>query len=258
MSDPGPVRTERHGRVLVITLDRPRARNAVDAAVAAGLEAAVDALEDDDEVWAGVLAATGSVFCAGADLAAVAAGRFDELLTERGGFAGFVRRDRAKPIVAALDGDALAGGMELAIACDVLVAAEGVRLGIPETARSLLAVGGALANLPKLIGEKAALELALTATPWPAERFVTLGLISRLVPAGTARDEAIAVATSICTNAPLAVRGARRAITAGRDLPEHERWALAERELAALAHTADYHEGPRSFVEKRAPHWIGR
>jgi enoyl-CoA hydratase len=256
--DAGPVRAERSDRILTITLDRPQARNAVNGAMATSLEAAVDLLERDDNLWAGVLTGTGPVFCAGADLNAVAAGRFADLLTPRGGFAGFVRRERTKPIVAALDGDALAGGMELAIACDLLVAAEGVRLGIPEAARSLLAIGGALANLPRLIGEKAALELALTAAPWPAERFATLGLVSRVVPAGTALTEALALVRTICANAPLAVRGARRAILAARDLDEPARWDLAEHELAALQHTDDYHEGPRSFAEKRAPHWTGR
>lgn len=253
-----PVRTERHGRVLLITLHRPHARNAVNPALAASLESAVDDLEHDEDLWAGVLTGEGPVFCAGADLNTVAGGNFPELLTHRGGFAGFVRRERSKPIVAALDGDALAGGMELAIACDLIIAAEGVRLGIPETARSLLAIGGGLANLPRLIGEKAALELALTAAPWPAERLATLGLISRTLPVGTARDAALDLATEICGNAPLAVRGARRAILAGRDHTEDERWALAERELAALEGTQDYHEGPRSFVAKRAPRWTGR
>lgn len=255
--DTTPVRTERSGRVLVITLDRPQARNAVDNAVAAGLESAVDLLETDADLQAGVLAATGPVFCAGADLAAVAAGRFDELLTERGGFAGFVRRDRTKPVVAALDGDALAGGMELAITCDLIVAAEGVRLGIPETSRSLLAVGGALANLPRLIGEKAALEMAVTAEPWSAEHLAQLGLISRVVARGTARDEALSVATKICRNAPLAVQAARRAIVNTRDLVESDRWKLAQNELDTLRVTEDYQEGINSFLEKRVPHWAG-
>lgn len=256
-ADTTPVCSERCGPVLVITLDRSQARNAVDGAVAAGLERAVDLLEADTDLRAGVLAATGPVFCAGADLAAVAAGRFDELLTERGGFAGFVRRDRTKPVVAALDGDALAGGMEIAITCDLIVAAEGVRLGIPETARSLLAVGGALANLPRLIGEKAALEMALTAKPWSAEHLAQLGLISRIVARGTARDEALSLATEIARNAPLAVQATRRAVVNTRDLNEGDRWKFAQQELDALRASRDYQEGLDAFLEKRAPHWTG-
>lgn len=256
-ADTTPVRSERRGPVLVITLDRPQARNAVNGAVAAGLESAVDLLETDAELRAGVLAATGPTFCAGADLAAVAAGRFDELLTERGGFAGFVRRDRAKPVVAALDGDALAGGMEIAITCDLIIAAEGVRLGIPETARSLLAVGGALANLPRLIGEKAALEMAIIAEPWSAEHLAQLGLISRVVARGTARDEALSLATEIGRNAPLAVQAARRAIVNTRDLVEGDRWKFAQHELDTLRVTEDYQEGLNAFLEKRAPNWTG-
>lgn len=259
---------ERRDRVLVITLNRPAARNAVNGELAAGLEAAVDELEGDDDLWAAVLTGTGPVFCAGADLKSVAMGRADDLTTARGGFAGFVRRRRDKPVVAALAGHALAGGMELAIAADLIVAGHTVTLGIPETARSLLAVGGGLAELPRLLGEKAALELALTAAPWPASRFAELGLISRIVDDAThpehRRDdncpvltEAVALATAICANAPLAVRASRRAILDGRDLDTSARWALAEEELAELACTSDFCEGPRAFVEKRAPRWSG-
>lgn len=145
------------------------------------------------------------MFCAGADLKAVAAGGLADLVTEHGGFAGFVRRTRTKPVIAAFNGDALAGGMELAIACDIVLAAEGVRLGIPEAARSLLAVGGALANLPKLIGEKPALELAMTALPRPAERFVGLGLISAVVPQSELRAQALRLTESLSVISVVAV-----------------------------------------------------
>lgn len=257
MTEPA-VLTERRDRVLIITLNRPEARNAVDGALAQGLEQAIDLLEDDDNLWAAILTGTGPVFCAGADLKAVAAGNLDELRTERGGFAGFVQRGRTKPVIAALTGDAIAGGMEIAIAADLIVAGSDVRLGIPEAGRSLLAIGGGLAELPRLIGEKAALELALTATPWPAPRLASLGLISRIVEPPAVLGEALSLADSICVNAPLAVRASRRVIVGGRDLDSDARWALAERELARLADTADYQEGPRSFVEKRAPRWSGR
>ena len=252
----GPVRTAKFARTLVITLDRPEARNAINADAAAGLEAAIDLLERDDELWVGVLVGAGSVFCAGADLKAVADRGVSELITVRGGFAGFVQRARTKPVIAALNGHAVAGGMEIAIAADIIIAAEGTHLGLPEATRSLLAVGGALANLPRLIGQKAALELAMTGELWPAERFVQLGLISKVVPAGTVLHEARNVADSLCRNAPLAVRASRRVIVDGADLVNSARWDLAERELRQLSMTSDFHEGPRAFLERRPPVWL--
>lgn len=257
MTEPA-VLTERHGRVLIITLNRPQARNAVNGELARQLESAIDLLENNDDLWAAILTGAGPVFCAGADLKAVAAGKLDELRTERGGFAGFVQRARTKPVIAALTGDAIAGGMEIAIAADLIVAGADVHLGIPETGRSLLAIGGGLAELPRLIGEKAALELALTAIPWPAPRLAALGLISRITEPPAVLAEALALANSICANAPMAVRASRRVIVDGRDLNSAARWTLAERQLAQVAETADYQEGPRSFVEKRTPRWSGR
>lgn len=238
-----------------VTLNRPAARNAVNHDVATGIEAAIDELEQDDDLWAGVLAGNGPVFCAGADLKEVAAGCFSGLRTERGGFARLVNRERTKTLIAALAGDALAGGMEIAIACDLLVAGDQVRLGLPEAARSLLAVGGGLAELPRLIGEKAALELAITATPWPAQRLAALGLISRVVSADSVLDEAHSLARMICRNAPLAVRAARQVIVSGRDLDTAARWALADQKRARISDTNDYLEGPRAFLEKREPRW---
>src|SRR5690349_21029729 len=144
MSDPNAVLTERRGNVLVLRLNRPDARNAINGAVAQGIEAAIDELEGDSSLVCGVLAANGPVFCAGADLKLVATGRGNEMATERGGFAGLVRRKRDKPLVAAIHSDALAGGFEIALACDLLVAAEGIKLGLPEVKRSLVALGGGL------------------------------------------------------------------------------------------------------------------
>jgi len=251
------VRTHVQERVLVITLDRPQARNAVNGALARGLEAAVDELESTDELWAGVLTGEGPVFSAGADLKAVAAGEQEELRTERGGFAGFVQRERTKPLVAALQGDAVAGGMEIAIACDLIIAAAGARMGLPEASRSLLATGGGLVRLPKLIGEKAALELAMTGTPQSVEHLAGLGLVSRVVPAEEVSQRALELAERICSNAPLAVRAARQVILRGGDSDEQQRWQFAERELARIAETNDFAEGPRAFVAKRRPQWTG-
>ena len=254
----GPVHVERRGRVLVMTLDRPEARNAVDPSLAQGIEAAIDLLEADDELWVGVLTAGGPVFCAGADLKTVAAGRVAETSTERGGFAGITRRRRDKPVIAALAGDAFGGGLEVAIACDLVPAEEGVRMGLPEAARSLVAGAGGLPELPQLIGEKPALELAMTAAPLPARRLAELGLVSRVVAPGRVLEEAVALAERISLNAPLAVRASRRAIIDGRGLGEDERYALGDRELAALMRTEDFAEGPAAFVEKRPPRWRAR
>lgn len=262
MTDPTapaqPVRTEQRGNVLLITLDRPEARNAVNSELAQGLEAAVDLLEDTDDLWAGVLTGTGPVFCAGADLKAISAGGAAALTTQRGNFAGFVRRQRTKPVIAALQGDALAGGCEIAIASDLIVAEEHVHLGIPEVKRSLLAVAGALANLPRLAGEKVALEMALTGEKLPARRLYEIGLVNRIVPTGQAVTAAVALAEEICRHAPLAVRASRKIILEGRAMTEDERWNLGYAEMARLAQTDDFREGPLAFVEKRAPNWKGR
>lgn len=254
----GPVGVQRRDRVLVMTLDRPEARNAVNPELALGLEAALDLLEADDGLWVGVLTAAGPVFCAGADLKTVAAGRVAETMTKRGGFGGITRRKRDKPVIAALAGDAYGGGMEIAISCDILLAEEGVRMGLPEAARSLMAGGGGLALLPQLIGEKPALELAMTAAPFSVTRLAELGLVSRVVGKGTVLDEAVALAEQICANAPLAVQASRRAVVDSRDLSEADRYKLGGREFAALMKTEDFAEGPRAFVEKRPPNWTGR
>lgn len=252
------VRTSTRGRVLMVTIDRPEARNAINRAVAIGLERAVDQLEADDDLWVGVLAGTPPVFCAGADLKEVAAHGLAPLVTERGGFGGFVRRSRHKPVIAALDGNAIGGGMELALAADLIVARSGVSMMLPEVKRSLLAVGGALAELSRLVGEKVALEIALTGTPIAAERLFDLGLVNRIATTDSAVDGAVELAQIICANAPLAVRASRQAIVAGRELDSAQRWAYAEAQLGPLSATDDYAEGLRAFAEKRTPEWTAR
>lgn len=257
-TDTEAVGTERRGRVLVIRLSRPEARNAVNEAVAVGIEAAIDELEGDDELWAAVLAAEGSVFCAGADLKSIAAGNGASLSTARGGFGGLVRRERTKPLIAAVDGDAFAGGFELALACDLVVAGEGVRFGLPEVKRSLLAAAGGLVHLPRLIGEKLALEIAMTGEPIAAERLMALGAINRVAPREAVLPIAIGLAEAICKNAPLAVRAARAVILDGRDADEATRWQASFDGFQRLAATEDFREGPRAFIEKRAPVWRAR
>ena len=182
--------------IAVITLNRPEARNAVDREMARGLEAAVDRLEDDPEVWVGVLCADTAdqerpVFCAGADLTVIReTGSADSLATERGGFGGFVYRERTKPIVVAVDGLATAGGLEIVLAADVVVATTRAAFGLAEVRRNLIAAAGGLFRLPRAIGRAAAMDAILTGEPIDAPRAYDLGLVSRLVAPGAARDEA--------------------------------------------------------------------
>jgi enoyl-CoA hydratase len=255
---PSAVLSERNGNILVIRLNRPEARNAINGAVAQGMEAALDTLEGDDTLVCGVLCANGPTFCAGADLKLIASGRAAEMSTERGGFGGLVRRQRTKPLIAALHSDALAGGFELALACDLLVAGEGISLGLPEVRRSLVALGGGLVELPRLIGEKLALELALTGEAVPVDRLARAGLVSRVVPRDSVEKEALALAARIGENGPLAVRAAYRIIKEGRDRDTNARWDLSMQVGLPVFATEDAREGAMAFVEKRKPVWRGK
>src|SRR5687768_15011709 len=206
------VEYEQRGHVAVLTINRPEARNAVNGDVASGIEEAIDKIEADDDTWVSVLTGAGTVFCAGADLKAISSGQAGGLNTKRGGFAGFVRRERTKPMIAAVDGRAFAGGCEIALACDLIVASSPAEFGIPEVKRSLVAAGGGLIRLPQVLPGKIAMELALTGDPITAERAYALGMINELVEAGGAVDAAVALAERICVNAPLAVRESRKVV----------------------------------------------
>src|SRR5437870_12238631 len=206
------VEYEQRGRVAILTIRRPEARNAVNGEVAKSMEAGIDRLEDDPEVWVGVVAGEGPVFSAGADPKVIAAGNPAELQTERGGFGGITRRERTKPLVAAVDGPALAGGCEIALACDMIVASRQAAFGLPEVKRSLVAAAGGLFRLPRALPRNVALEIALTGDPIDADRAYNLGLVNELVDPGQALDKAVALAERICANAPLAVRPSRRAL----------------------------------------------
>lgn len=252
------VKFEKHGRVGVITIDRPEAKNAVNGDVANGIEAAIDELEADNELWAGVLASSGDVFCAGADLKAINAGQAGALQTARGGFAGFVQREREKPVIAAVDGAALAGGCELVLACDMVVASTNARFGLPEVKRSLVAAAGGLFRLPRVMPRAIAMEVILTGDPLSAERAYHHGLVNELVEPGQALDAALALAGRICVNAPLAVRESRTIVLAAQDTPDEELWAMSAKGFANLIGTDDFMEGPRAFIEKRLPEWKGR
>ncbi len=253
-------------RIAVVTLNRPQARNAVDREVALGLEAAVDRLEADPEVWAAVLTAeTGEqerpVFCAGADLSVIReTGTATTLDTERGGFAGFVFRERTKPIVVAVDGLATAGGLEIVLAADIVVATTRSAFGLAEVRRNLIAAAGGLFRLPRAIGRGPAMDAILTGEPIEARRAFDLGLVSRLVEPGAARDEALRVAGQIVAAAPLAVRASRRVVVEAAATAERDETLrhLSRGLLDELLASADASEGLAAFAEKRPAQWQGR
>ena len=251
------VQYETRGRVAIITLNRPEARNAVSNELAVALEAAVDRLEADDEVWLGILAANGPVFSAGADLKAVASGKAN-LGTERGGFGGFVTLERTKPVVAAVDGFAVAGGCELVLACDLVVASTNEAFGLPEVKRSLVAMAGGTARLPKKLPPNIAMEIALTGDPISAERAHQYGLVNVLCEPGDVIDKALELAERVNANAPLAVRATREAVRQGAEVGDVEGIKIAQDLFRPIARSDDAKEGPRAFVEKRDPAWKAR
>jgi len=252
------VEYEPHGRVVVVRINRPDARNAVNAEVASGIEDAIDRLEADPQIWVGVLTGAGDVFCAGADLKAIAAGHASGLTTHRGGFAGIVARRRSKPLIAAVEGAALAGGCEIALACDLIVASRTAAFGQPEVRRSLVAAAGGLFRLPRALPEKVAMELLITGDSITAERAYGFGLVNELAEPGQAAAAALALAERICANAPVAVRESRAVALASRSADEEALWRMSFEAFNRVAQTEDFAEGPRAFVEKRPAAWKGR
>jgi enoyl-CoA hydratase len=245
--------------VALVTLNRPEVCNAINGALARALEAALLDTEHDSDIRVVVLTgAGGSVFCSGADLKEVAQGNATGCRTEAGGFGGFVHAKRTKPWIAAVEGLALAGGFELALACDMIVASEGGAFGIPEVTLGLVASAGALYRLPKALPKGLALELLLTGERLPSERAAQMGLINRLAPAGEAVRVGLSLAEIIARNAPLAVRETLGVARLAIDHDDAILRRLSEEAQARLELTADFHEGSTAFIEKRRPVWQGR
>jgi enoyl-CoA hydratase len=246
------VHVEADGDVLVVTIDRPEARNAVNLAVAEGIAAALERLDGDDALRVGVLTGAGGTFCAGMDLKAFVAGERPHV--EGRGFAGIVQGPPRKPLIAAVEGWAVAGGFEIALACDLIVAARDARFGIPEVKRGLVAAGGALIRLPRRIPYHIAMDLALTGDPIPAERAYELGLVARLAEPGGAVVAARKLAATIAANGPLAIDATKGILAADEaGLWEHQA------ELAdPVFGSEDAREGAVAFAEKRPPVWRGR
>jgi enoyl-CoA hydratase len=256
MNDAPAVLTERRDRVLLITINRPQARNAVDLAVAEGIAAALDELDDDDALALGILTGAGGYFSAGMDLKAFADGR--RPWVEGRGFAGIVRRAARKPLIAAIEGFAVAGGFEVALACDLIVAARGAKLGLPEVKRSLVAAGGGLLRLPRRMPYHALMELALTGDLLPAERFHELGVVNRLAEPGQAVEVALELAARIVPNGPLGLTASKEIIEQSQDWPLDEMWDRQAAISDPVFASEDAREGATAFAEKRDPVWRGR
>ena len=250
------LRIETRGRVLVLILNRPHARHAFDLALATALSNALDAFEDDAALYAGVITGAGGTFSSGADLKALLRGERGHT-EKRGGF-GIMKRPPDKPLVAAVEGYAVAGGFELALCADLVVAARDARFGLPEVRRGLVAVGGGLFRLPRRIPYHVAMEMALTGDLYPAERMHALGLVNRVVDPGTALDEAVDLATKISENAPLALRATKQIVVHAAEWTEEEAWRQQRRFADVAFRSDDAKEGPRAFAEKRRPAWKGQ
>ena len=250
------VQTDEADGVIVITINRPEARNAVNPDVAAGVAAALDALDTRDDLTVGVITGAGGTFCAGMDLKAFVAGQSPSIPGR--GFAGLTEAPPAKPLIAAVEGYALAGGCEIALACDLVVAANDAKFGIPEVKRGLVAAAGGLLRLPRRIPYQIAMELALTGAFLEAPRAHAYGLVNRLTEHGAALAAARELAAAIAANGPLAVRATKYVVSHADEWPVAEFW---QRQLAIVAPvftSADAREGAIAFAEKRPPRWTGQ
>ena len=254
---------EKRGRIGIITLNRPEARNAVNGDVASGVEAALDAIEADDDIWVGIVTANTAgqekpVFCAGADLKAINSGNAGGLSTKRGGFAGIAYRERRKPVIVAVDGLATAGGCEIVLSCDLVVASNRSSFGLAEVKRNLIAGAGGLFRLPRAIGRSAALEIILTGEPLAAQRAYELGLVNHVVAPDQVMPKALEIAERICAAAPLAVWASRKVVLASAYEDDETLINMTTAVFGAIMASEDTKEGLNAFIEKRLPSWKAR
>lgn len=247
------VTTERIDHIMVIRMCRENKRNSFDRALADALDAALNELDDDVDLWVGVLTGTPLVFSAGSDL--TSRGDYD---TERGGEYGLIRRRRRKPLIAAIEGFALGGGLELAMSCDMVVAAENARLGLPEVRRGLVPTSAGLFRAPSSLPVNVARELILTGEPMSARRGYEVGFVNVVTEAGGALDAAVDLARKVCLNGPVAVQACVREINDALNADDEAGWRATARAKEAIGASEDLHEGLRAFFEKREPKWIGR
>ncbi|HTI20929.1 MAG TPA: crotonase/enoyl-CoA hydratase family protein [Kutzneria sp.] len=254
MSD--EVLTEYADGVAVITINRPSARNAVDRAVAEGLAAAVDELDRREDLVVGIVTGAGGTFCAGMDLKAFVRGEFPTV--EGRGFGGITQQPPVKPLIAAVEGYALAGGLEIALSCDLIVASSEAKFGIPEVKRGLVAAGGGVLRLPSRLPYHVAMELALTGGFLDAARAHHFGFVNRLSAAGEALAVARSLAAEIAANGPLAVRATKQVIVESRDWAAAEAFSRQEAITGPVFASSDAREGAQAFAEKRGPRWTGR
>jgi enoyl-CoA hydratase len=253
--DEQPILTERRDHVLVITMNRPQARNAFDAAAAQALEAVVDELDADDGLFAAVITGAGGTFSAGADLKAAARG--ERASTRRGGFGLFAKPPR-KPLIAAVEGYAVGGGFELCLACDLIVAATTAQFGLPEVRHNLVAVGGGLFRLPRRMPYHLAMEMALTGEFRDADYMHRFGVVNRVVPEGEALEAAAMWAKALLVNGPTALAATKEIMYHSPEWTDDEAWGAQMQYARRATESEDRHEGLKAFAEKRKPVWTGR
>lgn len=242
--------------IMTVTLNRPEAKNAVNKAVAVGVAAAMEELDSNDAIHVAILTGAGGTFCSGMDLKAFVTGELP--VVEGRGFAGLTECSPRKPLIAAVEGYALAGGLEVAISCDLIVTGDNAKFGIPEVKRGLAAAGGGLMRLPRQVPPRLAMELALTGDFITAARAHAMGMVNEVVPAGTALDAARALATKIAANGPLAVAVSKQVVQQSEDWSADEMWARQGELVLAVMTSEDAIEGATAFAEKRAPNWKGK
>ena len=250
---------ERRGHVVILTINRPEARNAINGPVSLAMSGFMDELAEDPDCWVVVITGSGDkAFSAGMDLKAFASGEGGDIMGASGGFGGLTQRTFPKPIIAAVNGSALAGGFEIMLSCDLVVAAEHATFGIPEAKRGLIAGAGGLIRMPKRLPIAIALELAMTGDSIDAARAFELGLVNRVVPSSVVIEEAVSLADRIAANAPLAVRYSKSVMKQAAELSEAEGWKINAEAVGVVFTSADAMEGPVAFAEKRPPNWQGK